>query len=144
MYLKFDDNIYIICHNCFILCKKMITTNKTACLMPRSWLLCPCSGGHCPLRVSGGIQMYYALRRGKHMMHFRQPHWKKLVRGAINGHNKVMHIWNDYTYNFYLCSGRCWQTWSSTRMAGHFWNRLTSNNSPPTRSTSNTPWTSPP
>ena len=28
--------------------------------------------------------VYYALRGGNHMMHFRQSHWKKLVRGAIN------------------------------------------------------------
>ena len=40
------------------------------------------SGGHCPLRVSGG-GVYYALRGGNHVMHFRQSHWKKLVRGAI-------------------------------------------------------------
>ena len=38
------------------------------------------SGGHCPLRVSG---VYYALRGGNHVMHFRQSDWKKLVRGAI-------------------------------------------------------------
>ena len=27
--------------------------------------------------------VYYALRGGNHVMHFRQSHWKKLVRGAI-------------------------------------------------------------
>ena len=54
--------------------------------MPRGLVAMARSGGHCPLRVSGGGGgggLYYALRGGNHVMHFRQSYWKKLVRGAI-------------------------------------------------------------
>ena len=34
-----------------------------------------------PPKSLGGV--YYALRGGNHVMHFRQSDWKKLVRGAI-------------------------------------------------------------
>ena len=33
--------------------------------------------------------VYYALRGGNHVMHFKQSHWKKLVRGAINYINRT-------------------------------------------------------
>ena len=79
MYLKFDEIVSIV----FILCKKMITTND---LTPQ-----PCC--YVPVVESQGGGVYYALRGGNHVMHFRQPHWKKLVRGAINKYVNMQGIY---------------------------------------------------
>ena len=51
MYLKFDEIVPTV----FILCKKMITTNENGVFNATVLLLSSCSGGHCPLKVSGGI-----------------------------------------------------------------------------------------
>ena len=79
MYLKFDE----IVPSVFILCKKMITTNEKACLMPRSCCFVPLAAAIAPKSLRG---VYYALRGGNHVIHYRQSHWKKLVRGAVNHH----------------------------------------------------------
>ena len=89
MYLKFDEIVPIV----FILCKKMITRNETACLTP--WSCC-----YVPVESKG---VYYALRGGNHVMHFKQPHWKKLVRGAI----KDLTVAYFRTYNFLSCNLVC-------------------------------------
>ena len=85
MYLKFDEIVPIL----FILCKKMITTNETACLTPRSCCYVPVAAviAPPPKSLRGGILC--SERGGNHVMHFSQPHWKKLVRGAINSVNRV-------------------------------------------------------
>ena len=44
MYLKFDEIVPIV----FILCKKMIRTNETACLTPRSCCYVPVAAAIAP------------------------------------------------------------------------------------------------
>ena len=60
----------------------MKITNEKACLTPRSSCYVPLAAAIAP-KESQGEGVYYALRGGNHVMHFRQSHWKKLVLGAI-------------------------------------------------------------
>ena len=51
MYLKFDEIVPIV----FILCKKMITTNETACLTTRSCCYVSVAAAIAPEESQGGI-----------------------------------------------------------------------------------------
>ena len=55
-------------------------------LTPRSCCYVPVAPAIASLESQGGM-VYYALRGGNHVVHFRQSHWKKLVRGEIKGNN---------------------------------------------------------